>query len=173
MTTRRLQQVHPPGSGVGDLPPSTEMIEAPASDGAEIEVKLSSPSRWEGSVQLQDGRTVPFLAHRDGQQVHVWISGESYVFSASTPTARARRSGQQASDAIVSPVPGVVITVHVAADDMVTAGQDLVIVESMKTEQIVKSPRDGVVQRVSVEEGDRVDKGMRLVVLVPEVGEGE
>jgi biotin carboxyl carrier protein len=42
----------------------------------------------------------------------------------------------------------------------------------MKTEQIVKSPRDGVVQRVSVEEGDRVDKGMRLVVLVPEVGEG-
>ena len=70
-------------------------------------------------------------------------------------------------------MPGVVITVHVATDDMVTAGQDLVIVESMKTEQIVKSPRDGVVQRVSVEEGDRVDKGMRLVVLVPEVGEGE
>ena len=173
MTTRRLQQVHPPGSGVGDLSPSTEMIEAPASDGAEIEVKLSSPSRWEGSVQLQDGRTVPFLAHRDGQQVHVWISGESYVFNPSTPTARARRSGQQASDDIVSPVPGVVITVHVAADDMVTAGQDLVIVESMKTEQIVKSPRDGVVQSVSVEEGDRVDKGMRLVVLVPEMGEGE
>ena len=171
MTARRLQQVHPPGSGVGDLPPSTEMIEAPASDGAEIEVKLSSPSRWEGSVQLQDGRTVPFLAHRDGQQVHVWISGESYVFNPSTPTASARRSGQQASDDIVSPVPGVVITVHVAADDTVTAGQDLVIVESMKTEQIVKSPRDGVVQRVSVEEGDRVDKGMRLVVLVPEVGE--
>ena len=173
MTTHRLQLVHPPGSGVGDLSPSTEMIEAPASDGAEIEVKLSSPSRWEGSVQLQDGRTVPFLAHRDGQQVHVWISGESYVFNPSTPTARARRPGQQASDDIVSPVPGVVITVHVAADDMVTAGQDLVIVESMKTEQIVKSPRDGVVQRVSVEEGDRVDKGMRLVVLVPEMGEGE
>ena len=171
MTTRRLQQVHPPGSGEGNLPPSAEMIEAPASDGAEIEVKLSSPSRWEGSVQLHDGRTVPFLAHRYGQQVHVWISGESYVFSPPTPIGRARRSGQQASDDIVSPVPGVVITVHVAADDTVTAGQDLVIIESMKTEQIVKSPRDGVVQRVSVEEGDRVDKGMRLVVLVPEVGE--
>jgi len=172
MTTRRLQQVHPPGSGEGDLSPSTEMIEALANDGAEIEVKLSSPSRWEGSVQLQDGRTVPFLVHRDGQKVHVWISGESYIFSPPTPTGRARRFGQPASDDVVSPMPGVVITVHVATGDTVTAGQDLVIVESMKTEQIVKSPRDGVVQRVSVEEGDRVDKGMRLVVLVPEVGEG-
>ena len=37
----------------------------------------------------------------------------------------------------------------------------------MKTEQIVKSPREGIVQRVSVEDGDRVDRGMRLVVLVP------
>jgi 3-methylcrotonyl-CoA carboxylase alpha subunit len=147
------------------------LTERSASDGAEIEVKLSSPSRWEARVQLDNGRTVPFLAHRDGQQVHVWLAGESYVFSPPTPTARARRSGQQASDDIISPVPGVVITVHVAADDTVTAGQDLVIVESMKTEQIVKSPRDGVVERVSVEEGDRVDKGMRLVVLVPEVGE--
>jgi biotin carboxyl carrier protein len=42
-----------------------------------------------------------------------------------------------------------------------------VIIESMKTEQIVKSPRQGTVQRVSVQEGDRVDRGMRLVVLVP------
>ena len=60
-----------------------------------------------------------------------------------------------------------VIAVHIAADDVVEAGQDLVIIESMKTEQVVKSPRQGTVERVSVQEGDRVDRGMRLVVLVP------
>ena len=70
-------------------------------------------------------------------------------------------------------MPGVVITVHVAADDIVEAGQDLVIIGSMKTEQIVKSPRDGKVERVSVQEGDQVDRGKRLVVLVPEDGDGE
>ncbi len=59
------------------------------------------------------------------------------------------------------------IEVHVAVDDLVAAGQDLVIIESMKTEQIVKSPRDGTVQRVSVQPGDRIDRGMRLVVLHP------
>ena len=78
------------------MSPSAEMIEAPASDGAEIEVKLSSPSRWEGSVQLHDGRTVPFLAHRDGQQVHGWLAGESYVFAPPTPIARTRRSADYA-----------------------------------------------------------------------------
>ena len=156
MTSRRLQQVHPP-----------ESTPAEAVDGTSFEISATSQGRWEGSVRLDDGRTAPFVAHRDGQQVHVWIAGESYVFTPPTPPARARRSGQPASDDIVCPVPGVVIAVHVAADDVVEAGQDLVIIESMKTEQIVKSPRDGVVQRVAVQEGDRVDRGMRLVVLEP------
>ena len=64
-------------------------------------------------------------------------------------------------------MPGVVIAVHVAEGDTVAAGQDLLVIESMKTEQVVKAPRDGTVQSVPVQPGDRVDRGMRLVVLVP------
>ena len=160
MTTRRLQQVHPPELATG---PAAVV----ASNETEFNVVTSSPDRWEGSVRLDDGRTLPFLAHRDGQQVHVWIAGESYIFTPAAPVVRSRGSRQNTSDDIVCPVPGVVIAVHVAEDDVVELGQDLVIIESMKTEQVVKSPRDGTVQRVSVQEGDRVDRGMRLVVLVP------
>jgi 3-methylcrotonyl-CoA carboxylase alpha subunit len=156
MTTRRLLQVHPPG------PETTDANDAP-----DFEITASSPGRWEGTVHLDNGRTATFLAFRDGQQVHVWIAGETYVFAPPAPITRSRRSGQPASDDIVCPVPGVVIAVHVAAGDIVEAGQDLVIIESMKTEQLVKSPRGGTVERVSVQEGDRVDRGMRLVVLVP------
>ena len=156
MTTRRLQQVHPPESAPIDVGGETD-----------IDIVASSPGRWEGRVRLDGGSAVPFLAHRDGQQVHVWIAGESYVFSPAAPPARGRGSREDGGDDIVCPVPGVVIAVHVAADDAVEAGQDLVVIESMKTEQVVKSPRDGKVQRVSVQEGDRVDRGMRLVVLVP------
>ena len=156
MTTRRLQQVRPQQTD----------SEAVVFDGA-FDVVVSSPGRWEGKVSLADGRTVSFLARRAGQEVHLWIAGESYLFIPTTPVARSQKAGQAASDDIVCPVPGVVIAVHVAADDVVEAGQDLVIIESMKTEQIVKSPRQGTVQRVSVQEGDRVDRGMRLVVLVP------
>jgi 3-methylcrotonyl-CoA carboxylase alpha subunit len=160
MTTRRLQQLHPP-----------EPAPVDAVEGADIEIAATSPGRWEGSVQLDDGRTTPFIAHRDGQQVHIWIAGESYVFTPPTPTARARRSGQPASDDIASPVPGVVMTILVAPDDAVEAGQDLVIIESMKTEHLVKSPRDGVVEQVLVAEGEQVERGVLLVVLVGVVGE--
>ena len=171
MTTRRLQQVHPPATGTGRLSaaPDAAPESQPASpmDGPDIEVNVSMPGRWEGIARLPDGRTLAFLAHRDGQQVHVWIGGESYVFSPAAPVVRARGTLQSASDDIVCPVPGVVIAVHVAENDVVEAGQDLVIIESMKTEQIIKSPRQGIVQRVSVQPGDRVDRGMRLVVLHP------
>ncbi|PCJ77341.1 MAG: hypothetical protein COA56_08470, partial [Dehalococcoidia bacterium] len=80
VTTRRLQQLHPP-----------ESAPVETGDGADIEIAATSPNRWEGHVQLDDGRTASFLAHRDGQQVHVWIAGESYVFTPPTPAARARR----------------------------------------------------------------------------------
>lgn len=159
MNTGRLEQTHPPG-----------MEELIASGVPGIEISAASPGRWEGTVSLDDGKAVQFVAHREGRHVHVWIAGESYVFTPPAPTTRARRTGQAVNDDIVCPVPGVVIAVHVAADDTVEAGQDLVIIESMKTQQIVKSPRDGVVQRVAVQEGDRVDRGMRLVVLAPEDG---
>ena len=171
MTSRRLEQVHPPGAEAGDSSDTPELAPGSATvgagDGTDINITASSPGRWEGRIRLEGGRTVPFLAHRDGQQVHVWIAGESYVFSPPAPAVRARKSRQAASDDILCPVPGVVIAVYVVADDVVEEGQDLVVIESMKTEQIVKSPRQGTVQRVSVQEGDRVDRGMRLVVLVP------
>ena len=56
---------------------------------------------------------------------------------------------------------------EVAEGDSVAEGQTLLVIESMKTEQVIKSPRDGTVQRVAVQPGDRVDRGMRLVALTP------
>ena len=156
MTNRRLEQTHPPG------------VTVPNDGEAQIiEIKSTSSGLSEGTVRLYGGRSAQFLAYRDGQQVHVWLSGESYVFTAPSSATRSRRAGQSISDDIVCPVPGIVIAVHVTVGETVEVGQDLVVIESMKTEQIVKSPRAGTVQRVSVQEGDRLDRGMRLVVLEP------
>ena len=155
MTSRRLERIYP--------------IEVMAFDSSlmpDLEVTSALPNRWEGTVLLDGNRSVPFLAYREGQQVYVWISGESYVFTPASPTnTRSSRTDQSVSDEIICPVPGVVIAIQVAVGDMVEAGQELVVIESMKTEQIIKSPRDGTIERVSVQKGDRVDRGMRLVVL--------
>lgn len=157
---RLLQQVHPP--------PRTDDATTPASEAIQnIHLLNQAGDYWEGFCRLNDGNTVPFQAHRVGRQVHLWLGGEMYVFSPLIPASHRRAYQQTSTDEVLCTMPGVVLAVHVAAGDTVEAGQDLLTMESMKTEQVVKSPRDGTVQRVAVQPGDRADRGMRLVLLVP------
>ena len=55
-------------------------------------------------------------------------------------------------------MPGVVLKVPVAEGDDVEKGQTVVILESMKMENELKSPRDGVVIRVSPNQQSAVEK---------------
>ena len=57
---------------------------------------------------------------------------------------------------ILSPMPGAVVSVGVAAGDKVVDGQELCIIEAMKMQNIMKSEREGVIKSVSVKAGDSV-----------------
>ena len=168
MRERWLQQVHPPVISQPNPESGAEAEHNIAPDVGPADIVLESDAGyWKGQFPLPNGRTAPFLAYTVGRQVHIWVAGKSYIFAATSPTTRRRASEGSATDEIICPMPGVVLIVHVSEGDVVEHGQDLVIMESMKIEQVFKSPRDGVVQRVSVQVGDRVERGMRLVVLDP------
>ena len=62
-------------------------------------------------------------------------------------------------------IPGRIVSVAVAPGDTVTAGQALLVVEAMKMQNDLGSPRAGVVRRVAVGPGSTVDAGDVLVVL--------
>lgn len=66
---------------------------------------------------------------------------------------------------IVSPMPGRVLKINVAAGDSVTKGQVLMVVEAMKMENNILCPADGVVDKLLVKEGDMVDGSARLIHL--------
>ncbi len=66
-------------------------------------------------------------------------------------------SGEAAGHGAVTPVPGTITAVLVAAGDVVTAGQPLVVLEAMKMEHRVAAEADGVVRAVLVEVGQPVD----------------
>ncbi len=55
--------------------------------------------------------------------------------------------------------------VRVAAGDQVAAGDELIVLESMKMEIPVYAPANGVVASVLVAEGQSVDEGDPLVQL--------
>ncbi len=68
-------------------------------------------------------------------------------------------------DAVVSPMPGKVIALHVQEGDTVQRGDTLLVVEAMKMENTLTAPRDGVVQKVRVALDDRIERNVPLILL--------
>lgn len=64
---------------------------------------------------------------------------------------------------IKSPMPGLVLKVLVEAGQELKAGDPVLVLESMKMENIIKSPGDAVVASVVCEVGKTVEKGAVLV----------
>lgn len=77
-------------------------------------------------------------------------------------------AGQSAELNITVAMPGKVVCVDVAEGDAVTQGQRLLVIEAMKMENDVLSPRDAVVAAIGVSAGDAVEAGQTLVELEPE-----
>jgi acetyl-CoA carboxylase carboxyltransferase component len=70
---------------------------------------------------------------------------------------------------LLAPMVGTVVTVDVRPGDVVRAGQQVVVLESMKMEHLVRAARDGVVVAVQVAAGDTVRRDQPLVSLGPAV----
>src|SRR5439155_6253076 len=60
---------------------------------------------------------------------------------------------------IVAPMPGKVVRLLVKAGDHVEAGQGLLVVEAMKMQNEIRSPKSGTVERVLAREGQPVNAG--------------
>jgi biotin carboxyl carrier protein len=60
-------------------------------------------------------------------------------------------------------MPGLIVKVPVNEGDEIKKGQVLVILESMKMQNELKSPRDGKVTRIMVKAGDSVEQRQSMI----------
>ncbi|GAA4223684.1 3-methylcrotonyl-CoA carboxylase alpha subunit [Sagittula marina] len=67
--------------------------------------------------------------------------------------------------AMLAPMPGRVVSVHVKAGQQVKAGDRLAVLEAMKMEHTLTAQADGTVAEVLVSEGEQVTAGAALVVM--------
>ena len=64
------------------------------------------------------------------------------------------RAGVDLSHLLLSPMPGLLVSVAVAEGQEVKAGEELAVVEAMKMENVLRAERDGTVAKVRARAGD-------------------
>lgn len=74
-------------------------------------------------------------------------------------------AAQAPAGALIAPMPGSIVAVHVSIGDTVVAGQPLVLLEAMKMEHAVTAATAGTVTEVSVSVGQQVEQGASLAVV--------
>ena len=134
--------------------------------------RLNAPVRSEGTFLL-DGEavTISYDPRQGGEGADDVLVAQGGQVWRLTPWRAAGAAGADASDgAILSPMPGRVIAVAVAAGEAVTKGQKLLTLEAMKMEHSLTAPFDGTVAQLNVREGGQVSEGTLLVKI--EKGEG-
>jgi biotin carboxyl carrier protein len=114
-------------------------------NGASHEVRVAPNP--DGSLTIQDG---PNEFKTEVTDPHSW---------------RGRKHGAaelEGRQKIVAPMPGKVIRLLVKPGDKVEAGQGLLVVEAMKMQNEVKSPKTGTVEKLQAIEGQPVNAGDTL-----------
>jgi len=135
-------------------------------DDRTMHVDLVSAGPALKSLRLDDGRQYLLAHHQHGDQHEVSFGETTVHLELVDPLTLKRKRVEDESGAgatITALMPGRVVRLFVAAGDRVEKGTPLLILEAMKMENEVQSPREGVVKTVHVEAGQTVDNGAELI----------
>jgi biotin carboxyl carrier protein len=120
-----------------------------------------------GRYQVTRGtkRTIAFAVA--GREMWVFLDGRTYIVS-DTPDGSPRRSPVDEQGALTAPMPATVLKVNVAAGQHVKRNDVVMVLEAMKMELPIRSPRDGVVKAIGCAAGELVQPGTTLLELEDE-----
>jgi len=137
-------------------------------EGRVIDVDLRRSQGGAAHVVVE-GIEMPVVVAQKGDDVYVHVDGEAYHLRYRHPLDRlAASSDAEAGDHVRAPMPGAVISVLVQAQEAVSRGQALLVMESMKMETTITAPRDGVVKAVHHDAAQTFDRDSVLISLEPQ-----
>lgn len=137
-------------------------------DGRESLVEASQISAGTLSL-LVGGKSFTVQHQRTDFGLEISIRGARYEVSVEDPRSwRGRRSAAQ-SDAgpqrLTASMPGKVVRVLAREGDGIVAGQGIAVVEAMKMQNEIRSPRTGVLKKLLAREGMKVNAGEVLAIV--------
>jgi biotin carboxyl carrier protein len=124
-----------------------------------------------GAVSLLvDGHVYDVEFDDMGDEVQVLVQGDVFRVDVADERALKLRAGAttlkvEGSVTLVAPMPGKVVRVLVKQGETVQEGQGLVVVEAMKMENELKSPKAGTITEVFAKEGSPVEANAKLLTV--------
>jgi biotin carboxyl carrier protein len=120
---------------------------------------------------LIDGKSHEGYVYADETNWQVLLRGRLYqatVEDEREKRLRATTSGisEDGEFHLKAPMPGLIIAIPVSEGEMVQKGQVLIILESMKMQNELKSPREGKIHRIRVKPGDTVEQKQPILSVV-------
>ena len=132
-------------------------------DGKEFVVELFVDNDLNISSVVVDGEIIEFneIENIDIQESNKNIDAKLKLDS----DELIKNESNSNSHNIISPMAGVILKIIKNKGDSVSKGDDLVVVESMKMEQIIKSDYDGIVDVINVDFKEQVSAGKILMTI--------
>jgi biotin carboxyl carrier protein len=137
-------------------------------DGLEIEVDAVL-ARPDVLSLLVEGRSYEIKREQTTTDIHVWVGSTRFKVELRDPRSlRSRRDGTGDASGprkLVAPMPGRIVRVLVSEKSEVEAGQGILVVEAMKMQNEIQSPKKGVVQKILAAQGATVNAGDVLAIV--------
>jgi biotin carboxyl carrier protein len=138
-------------------------------DGKVYEVDFESVSGQPVYSLIVDGKSHEAYVARDDENWEVLLRGRLFPILVEDEREKRLRSAAGGGVAetgefhLRAPMPGLVVAVHVEEGQAVKKGQVLLILESMKMQNELKSPRDGTIGRMRIKAGETVEQKQTLL----------
>lgn len=139
-------------------------------DGREVAVDVVQTAS--GSLSLLiDGRSIEVHRERLAGEEDEWkLALRGRRFSAEVRDPRALRSRRavghgEGPKKVTAPMPGKIVRRLVEEGQQVEAGAGLLVIEAMKMQNEIKSPKPGTVRHLSAVEGTAVNAGDVLTII--------
>jgi len=138
-------------------------------DGERMEVDAALTARDVLSV-LIGNKAYEIKRERSLQgELHMVLGSARYAVDVQDPRSLRTRRASAASEAgpqkITAAMPGKIVRIMVKEKDEVAAGQPILVMEAMKMQNEIKSPKAGKVQKILTAEGSTVNAGDALAII--------
>ena len=136
-------------------------------DGRPLEADATRISQGVYSI-LIDGRSLEVTLDDASNGLHLRANGGEYQVEVIDPRSWRRGRGAgielEGRQQLIAPMPGKIVRVLVVVGEKVNAGQGLLVIEAMKMQNEIRSPKAGSVERLA-REGQTVNAGEILAVV--------